>query len=199
MGLYSIKPAFQKLIGPVASTCINHKISPDSLNLAAVAVSVVITGIFCVSLQIRSAFICIPVLVFFRLLFNALDGMVARQTGCTSRIGEVHNELTDRISDTLTIFAVGLSGNGNGTLSGITCSVMLLASYVGILCKSAGGSRLYIGIMCKPDRLVLMGTAAIAALWLPQYLVWNIYLITVLIGVLITGIQRYVYIRREFA
>jgi phosphatidylglycerophosphate synthase len=198
MGLYTIKPAFQKVLGPVELICINNKISPDSLNLAAVLASLAIAGVFYISLNIRAAYICIPFLVFFRLMFNALDGMVARQTGCASRIGEVHNEVADRLSDIITIFAVGLSGNGNGILAGVTCSVMLLSSYIGIVGKSAGGSRIYSGIMCKPDRLFLMGVAAIAALWLPQHLIWNIYLLTVLAGVFTTGIQRYFYIRREF-
>jgi CDP-diacylglycerol---glycerol-3-phosphate 3-phosphatidyltransferase len=198
MGLYTVKPSFQKVLGPVESICIDHKISPDSLNLAALVVSIAIAGVFYVSLQIRAAYICIPFLVFFRLMFNALDGMVARKTGCASRIGEVHNELSDRLSDLITIFAVGFSGNGNGILAGVTCSVMLLSSYIGIVSKSAGGPRIYKGIMCKPDRLFLLGAAAIAALWLPRHLVWDIYLLTVLAGVFITGIQRYVYIRREF-
>jgi phosphatidylglycerophosphate synthase len=198
MGLYAIKPAFQKVLGPVESICINNKISPDSLNLAAVAVSITIAGVFYASLQIRAAFICIPFLVFFRLMFNALDGMIARKTGCASRMGEVHNEVADRLSDLITILAVGFSGNGNSLLAGVTCSVMLLSSYMGIVSKSAGGPRIYKGIMCKPDRLFLMGAAAIAALFLPRNSVWNIYLLTVLAGVLTTGIQRYVYIRREF-
>jgi hypothetical protein len=36
----------------------------------------------------------------------------------------------------------------------------LLASYAGITTRAAGGPRLYLGIMAKPARMVVLGVAA---------------------------------------
>lgn len=197
MSIYFIKPKFQRAIKPIKEMCIKYHISPDLLNVAAVVVVVLIGYLLFTSRTHPLSLIIIPLLVFIRLTFNALDGMVARDTGVTSAIGEVHNEVLDRVSDIIIILALGWSGQCNAMLTAIASSTMLLSSYIGIVSKAVGGPRIYKGIMCKPDRMIIIGLMALVGVWIHTSVVWNTGLLIILVGTVITCIQRYTIIRQE--
>lgn len=197
MSIYFIKPKFQRAIKPIKEMCIKYHISPDLLNVAAVVVAVLIGYLLFTSRTHPLSLIIIPLLVFIRLTFNALDGMVARDTGVTSAIGEVHNEVLDRVSDIIIILALGWSGQCNAMLTAIASSTMLLSSYIGIVSKAVGGPRIYKGIMCKPDRMIIIGLMALVGVWIHTSVVWNTGLLIILVGTVITCIQRYSIIRQE--
>lgn len=197
MSIYFIKPKFQRAIKPIKEMCIKYHISPDLLNVAAVVVVVLIGYLLFTSRTHPLSLIIIPLLVFIRLTFNALDGMVARDTGVTSAIGEVHNEVLDRVSDIIIILALGWSGQCNAMLTAIASSTMLLSSYIGIVSKAVGGPRIYKGIMCKPDRMIIIGLMALVGVWIHTSVVWNTGLLIILVGTVITCIQRYSIISQE--
>jgi phosphatidylglycerophosphate synthase len=105
---------------------------------------------------------------YLRLWFNVLDGMVALASGTASAVGEIVNELPDRISDVL-IF-VGLAHSGLcHALSGYWGAIFaLLVAYVGILGQAVGVQREFSGIMSKPWRMVVLHVGA----WITLALLW---------------------------
>jgi hypothetical protein len=74
---------------------------------------------------------------------------------------------------------------------------MLVTSYLGLVVKAAGGPRVYSGIMGKPDRMLVLGAAAIVALFIRPGTAFTVALWIVLGGVLLTFLQRAVIARRE--
>ncbi len=107
-------------------------------------------------------------LCYVRLWLNMLDGMVALASGKASRIGEIVNELPDRISDVLIFGGVAHSGLCH-PLSGYWAAILaLLVAYVGILGQAVGARREFSGLMTKPWRMVTLHVGA----WITLGLLW---------------------------
>jgi phosphatidylglycerophosphate synthase len=97
-----------------------------------------------------------------RLLANMFDGMVAIETGTTSRVGELYNEVPDRVSDTATLLGLGHAALSSPALGYQAAVVALFVSYVRVMGKAAGASHDFCGPMAKQHRMFV---ATVAAVW----------------------------------
>ena len=197
MGIYAIKPLFQKSLQPVFNLFVKYKINPDTINILAFFMSALAGLSLLFATQFHWLFLAVPVLVLFRIAFNALDGMVARALNLSSRIGEVYNELFDRLSDLAIFILLAFAVYADRTIVLIALSVVLLNSYLGILGKSAGGSRVYKGFIGKADRMLYLGIVSIVSFFDLEPMYWQIFIWLILYGTIISIIQRFVLIYKE--
>jgi len=109
------------------------------------------------------------VFCYIRLWLNMLDGMVAMASGKASRVGEIVNELPDRISDVLIFVGVAHSGLCHLLLGYWAAIFALFVAYVGTLGQAVGVQREFSGIMAKPWRMVALHIGA----WITLALLWN--------------------------
>jgi len=98
------------------------------------------------------AAICIQL----RLQANLLDGMVAIQSGKTSRVGELFNEVPDRVSDTALLVGAGLSDASNQILGLWAALAAMLTAYIRTTGKSAGAPMEFCGPMAKQHRMAVL-------------------------------------------
>jgi phosphatidylglycerophosphate synthase len=95
-----------------------------------------------------------------RLICNLLDGLVAIEGGKKTPVGDLYNEVPDRISDTLLIVAAGLALNKvmpYGALLGMTAGLAALSTaYVRLLGGSLGLPQNFHGPMAKQHRMALL-------------------------------------------
>jgi phosphatidylglycerophosphate synthase len=198
MGIYSIKPKFQKSLKPIEKIFVKFKIHPTTINLLAVLLSIIGGIILYLSDKYLLLLIYIPFMAYLRTALNALDGMVARKLKIKNQsFGEVLNEFFDRISDAVIFFGLALTSYTNFILGSIVTLIILLNSYLSIVSKSAGGTRQYGGFMGKADRMIYLGIMAIIILIWGKYSFGNYLLWFVGIGTLITMIQRFLNIKKE--
>ena len=90
-----------------------NQISVGSVVFAAVGAAALIWSAQTGDAMIRAVLLaaaaaCIPL----RLLLNMLDGMLAVEKGMSSPVGDIYNELPDRISDVLFLAAAGITTAG---------------------------------------------------------------------------------------
>lgn len=197
MGIYSIKPKFQKRLEPLQNWLARRKINPTIINIFGF-VSSLIAGLILYISFINTWFLfAIPPLVLLRIVANALDGLVSRKLGMASPFGEVMNEFFDRLSDVVIFLGLAFAPFCHLGLGVITIITILLSSYLGILSKASGGSRQYIGFMGKADRMLYLGFTSICVIFTHNLGLWNYFLGFILGGTLITVLQRFVKIRRE--
>lgn len=97
-----------------------------------------------------------------RLLANMFDGMVAIESGRVSAVGEIYNELPDRISDAATLIGAGYASGGHPVLGYLAACMALILAYVRALGKVAGAHQEFCGPMAKQHR---MATVTLAALY----------------------------------
>lgn len=111
----------------------------------------------------RAAWLVGAGLVQLRLLANLLDGMVAVESGTCSPVGELYNEVPDRLSDTATLVGLGLAAGGTVVLGGLAAIVALFVAFVRAASRVAGAAQSYCGPMAKPHRMFVV---TVVALWL---------------------------------
>jgi phosphatidylglycerophosphate synthase len=90
------------------------------------------------------------------------DGMVAIARGVTSPVGELYNEIPDRLSDSAVLIGLGIAGGdwGLGALAALTA---MATAYVRAVGKAAGAASDFGGPMAKQQRMFMV---TLAAVWL---------------------------------
>lgn len=165
-------------------------ISPNAIStvgmVAGIAGGVVLAMTTRLPEQARGWWIAGAVLVQMRLLANMLDGMVAMETGKDSALGELFNEVPDRVSDVATLAGLGFAAGGDPVAGLAAACVSVFVAYVRAMGKAAGAVQDFGGPMAKPQRMFLV---TLVALWcglvpvewrslggfgLPQWVLWMV-------------------------
>lgn len=198
MGIYAVKPRFRQLLRGTAKGLANRGVTPDQVTTAGVVASGLGAAALWLGGRWRGAFAAVPVLAFARTAANALDGLVAEESGLGRPAGELYNETADRLGDVAFLA-------GTATVPGVPPALALgalaaaeLSSFVGIGAKAAGGTRRYDGPMGKPDRMLVLGAAGlIAAVTRRPARALNAGLALIAVGALATAANRYRRARAE--
>jgi CDP-diacylglycerol--glycerol-3-phosphate 3-phosphatidyltransferase len=190
MGIYQIKPRFQRSLQPLEVALVRRRIHPDYLTIGALILCVLGGFALYASHRVTWLLLLIPVIAIGRTALNALDGLVAHATGLARPWGEVLNEFSDRLADVALFTGVALAPGSDVRLGAVTLVVMVLSSYVGIVSKAAGGRRQYGGVMGKADRMIYLSLASVLAFILPGVTVFRYFLMVVLAGLVLTLVQR---------
>jgi len=96
-----------------------------------------------------------------RLLANMLDGMVALQTGRASPVGELFNEVPDRVSDSAILIGAGYAMGGVPELGYLAALAAVFTAYIRAEGKVAGAHQEFCGPMAKQQRMFIMTLAAL--------------------------------------
>ena len=147
-------------------------VSPDVVTLAAVPVAALGGVALIASPGVPALLLLVPFLVALRLFLNLIDGHLARRTGRTHARGELFNEVGDRVADVALLAPVAFLPGAQPETTLLGVAAALLASYVGVAAKAAGGERIYRGILSKPGRMILLAVFCVLVFTLgPQVLV----------------------------
>jgi len=150
----------------------------------------------------RAAWLAGAVLIQLRLLANMLDGMVAIASARASAVGELFNEVPDRISDAATLIGLGYAVGGNVALGFTAACVALFTAYVRAMGKVAGAGQEFCGPMAKPQRMFVATVAALycglaPADWQPRWELSPSYvglpaaaLLLIIVGGVATAVRR---------
>lgn len=101
--------------------------------------------------------LCIQV----RLLANLLDGMVAIQSGKASRLGELFNEVPDRVSDTVLLVGAGFAWCSDRQLGLWAALAAMSTAYVRTTARTAGAPMDFCGPMAKQHRMAVLTLACL--------------------------------------
>jgi phosphatidylglycerophosphate synthase len=106
-------------------------------------------------------------LIQLRLLANMLDGMVAVATGRTSHLGELYNDVPDRISDSCVLIGLGYAAGGSLELGYLGAVLAILTAYVRAVGKAAGAGSDFRGPMAKQQRMFLVTVVSVYQAFAP--------------------------------
>ena len=102
-----------------------------------------------------------------RLIANLLDGMVAVEQNRASAVGELYNEVPDRVSDAFILAGAGYA-LGSCPALGFTAAILAVSTaYIRAVGKSLTGTSDYRGPMAKQQRMALLTGYCLIALLLP--------------------------------
>jgi len=151
------RPFWQKTASVLASA----HVSPNGISLAGMAcaigagIGLALTGRVPQPWP-RILFLAAALGAQLRLIANLLDGMVAIASGRASRVGELFNEIPDRVSDAAFFIGAGYAAGGQAVAGFVAACLAIMTAYVRAVGKAAGVSNLYQGPMAKQHRMFVM-------------------------------------------
>ncbi len=151
----------------VADWLIARRVSPNAISVASVLFAALACTAFAMTTHAetdavrRAWWILAAAGIQARLLANLFDGMVALGRGVASPLGDLYNEIPDRISDPLILIGAGFAVGGCPILGlGAAVSALLIAC-VRAFGVVAGADHVFLGPMAKPQRMFVVTLAAI--------------------------------------
>lgn len=184
-------------------------IAPNVISIAgmlcAVAAGALLASTATTPTWERAAWLAAAVLILLRGAANMFDGMVAIESGRASRLGELFNELPDRLSDAAILIGLGYAHGSEPVLGYIAALLAVFTAYVRAMGKVAGAPQFYFGPMAKPHRMAVVIALCLGAAIAPDALamrlpdeglappVWA--LVVVVVGCVLTAGWRLLAIR----
>jgi phosphatidylglycerophosphate synthase len=139
--------------------------------------------------------------VQLRLLANLFDGMVAIARGTASKVGELFNEVPDRVSDSAILIGLGYAPGGHVLLGYGAALAAMMTAYVRAVGKGAGAPNEFCGPMAKQQRMFLATMTCLFCAFTPP--AWQridfgccvlglpaLVLSVIVVGALVTTVHR---------
>ncbi len=188
ISIYQLKPRFQAFLRPLVCTCAAVGITANTVTAAAMLVSLALGAVLARYSEHRTLFVLLPLWMFLRMAFNAIDGMLAREFGQKSALGAYLNELSDVVSDAaLYLPFVAVAPFGWGSV-GAVIFLSAVSEMAGALAPMIGGERRYDGPMGKSDRAFVFGALGLATAMLPTLPAWVFWLMPLIAAAIILNI-----------
>ncbi|PYK79001.1 MAG: CDP-alcohol phosphatidyltransferase family protein [Verrucomicrobia bacterium] len=133
------------------------------------------------------------VFVQLRLLANLYDGMVAVLRETASPVGELFNEVPDRVSDAATLIGFGYATGSDSVLGFVAIIFAIFLAYLRAQGKVAGAHQEFCGPMAKQQRMATVTIAAIVCAVVPGASDWQIPMFAlwvIIAGCIVTIIRR---------
>ena len=197
MSIYALKPRFQSLLRPMTAALARAGVTANQVTLAGCVVSLAVAILVAWRSDERWPFLLVPLWMFLRMAFNAIDGMLAREFGQKTQLGAYLNELTDVVSDSALYLPFALIAPFSVWTVGAVVLLAAISEYAGVLGLMVGASRRYDGPMGKSDRAFVFGALGLwigVASPLPA---WAAYVMPVVaVALVVTIVNR---VRRGLA
>ena len=159
-----LKGKFQTLLRPLSDGLAAVGGTANFVTVSAIVLSCFV-GIAVYYLTPKNSlwYLLLPIFLFVRMAFNAIDGMMAREHHQQSALGAVLNELGDMLSDCVIYIPFLYVSGISEKLILIFTILTLLSETVGIMGVQIGASRRYDGPMGKSDRAFWLSVWALVA------------------------------------
>ncbi|MBI2433688.1 MAG: CDP-alcohol phosphatidyltransferase family protein [Candidatus Hydrogenedentes bacterium] len=174
-------------------------LSPNGISVAGMMCGLLAGGALAATAHApgwaRAAWLAGAAFMQLRLLANMFDGMVAIERGKASAVGELFNEVPDRVSDTAVLVGAGYAVGGDIVLGYAAACVAMFTAYVRTTGKAAGAPHIFCGPMAKQQRMALMTVLAVylalaPQAWQPAWGLMAVGLWVVIVGGLLTAARR---------
>jgi len=173
----------------------SRDVSPNAISIAGMCACIaggIALGLTSVAYH-RVFWLIAAVSAQLRLTANMLDGMVALASGRASKVGELYNEVPDRVSDAAVFIGTGFAWGGSVTLGYIATILAIFTAYVRAAGKIAGAPNEFCGPMAKQHRMLVITVACVYSAVVPRS--WQMFhfapfttgVMTIGLGVIIAG------------
>jgi phosphatidylglycerophosphate synthase len=194
-----------EIIQRAAAWLVSREVSANAISLASIGFAALAS--LCLlgtawtdGLQARVLFLLAAGFVQLRLLANLLDGMVAVGSGKASPVGELYNEVPDRVADAMILIGAGFAAGGTPVLGYVAALLAVFVAYVRALGSSLGATALFVGPMAKPQRMATITAACVYSACVPsswpggfasdRFGAVNIALGLLVVGCAVTAVRR---------
>lgn len=184
----------RRLFKPLTTALGRTRISPNQLTVIGLALTMGVSV-----LVWTGNFVLAGAVFTLGSICDMLDGAVARLSTKVTPMGAFLDSVSDRIGEGIVLTAVALvyARDGNLWVVGAAFLTMIgsfLVSYTRARAEALG-LECKVGLMTRPERLVLLG----AGLFLERFGVLAIVMYILAVLTAVTVLQRILHVRRKFA
>lgn len=148
----------------MAAALVARGASPNGISIAGMVAGMAAGGAFALVPEWPAGawllWLLGALLVQARLMANLLDGMVAIGRGVASPVGELFNEVPDRVSDSFVLAGLGVAA-GSVWLGLAAALMAMLTAYIRTTARAAGAPSDFGGPMAKQHRMALATALAV--------------------------------------
>ncbi|MFM6930017.1 MAG: CDP-alcohol phosphatidyltransferase family protein [Bdellovibrio sp.] len=176
----------------IAMALAKSNISPNQISVLSIVFAALALAAFVLARDNHWYLILAVAGIQLRLLCNLMDGLVAIEFNKKSKVGDLYNEVPDRIGDAIIIIGAGLYCQNHDFAMQIAWANVFLATmtaYIRVLGASLGQGHKFLGPMAKQHRMALITAATLLEAFLQSDLIY-VALIVMLIGTSITIWRR---------
>jgi phosphatidylglycerophosphate synthase len=145
------------------------RVSPNAVSVAGVGCALVACAAFAsapaaIGVSRGILFAVAAAAIQLRLLCNLLDGMLAVEEGLATPLGDLYNEIPDRLADIAILLGAGAAARdltGGLALGCAAAIAALFTAYVRLLGGSLGLTQHFTGPMAKQHRMFVLTIAAV--------------------------------------
>lgn len=183
--IYQLKPRFQSLLRPLVRCCAAAGVTANGVTMAAMGISVALGASLLAAGEQRTLFLLLPLWMFLRMAFNAVDGMLAREFGQKSALGAYLNELSDVVSDAALYLPFVLVAPFGWASVGAVIFLSAISEMAGALAPMVGAERRYDGPMGKSDRAFVFGALGLWVGLVPELPAWSFWLMPAMVAAIV--------------
>jgi phosphatidylglycerophosphate synthase len=160
-----------RVSGVVSRTLVRQGVSANAISVLGMVAGVLAGVAFAVTDDVGMpalAWLAGAMLVQARLTANLLDGMVAVESRRASAVGELYNEVPDRVSDAAILIGLGHASGGIPWMGDLAAVLAVVVAYVRSAARNAGAPQDYSGPMAKQHRMFVVTVTAIVSAVMPS-------------------------------
>ncbi|WOV86751.1 CDP-alcohol phosphatidyltransferase family protein [Sporosarcina oncorhynchi] len=161
VSIYDIKPQFQNLLRPIVRRLAKTGVTPNQVTVAAIVLSLITGGLLYLFHENSFVLLLIPIVMFVRMVLNAIDGMLAKEHDMKTTLGNLLNEIGDVVSDAFLYLPFAFISDFSPPLIVGIVLFAIISEMTGVLGEVIGASRRYDGPMGKSDRAFAFGLLAL--------------------------------------
>lgn len=138
---------------------VERGVSANAISLAGMIAGLAAGAALALTAEVESPagwWLAAAFLVQARLVANMLDGMVALETGTASALGELMNEVPDRVSDSAILIGLGYAAGGDVVLGYAAALAAMATAYVRMTALATGAPADFRGPMAKQHRMFVV-------------------------------------------
>jgi phosphatidylglycerophosphate synthase len=160
-----------RVSGAISRWLVRRGVSANAISVLGMVAGVLAGVAFAMTGQVgvpAVAWLVGAVLVQARLTANLLDGMVAVESKRASAVGELYNEVPDRVSDAATLIGLGHAAGGIPWVGDLAAVLAVVVAYVRSAARNAGAPQDYSGPMAKQHRMFVVTVTAVVSAVMPD-------------------------------
>ncbi len=175
---FRVRGLFRGLVTRTAKPLADRNVKPDSITYITILMSLLAFLV----LSIMNSPMLYGLLVFLVGFLDGVDGVVARESGLTSKAGALTDSFIDKVSEAILLFAIAAAYEATSVL-GIPVPLWvllcitgwLLTSYSRSLAASLGVVDLDVGLGARSERLLTLVIFSLLSL-----VIWGLVVVTLM-------------------
>jgi len=192
--LTKLKARIQELLSSTARGAHRIGLTPNAVSGLGIVFALLSAIVYWRASPTMPLLVLAVVLLMISGFCDALDGILARLYGETTVFGGFLDSLLDRYADAMVLGGVVFGGFCDASWGFIAVIGALLVSYARARAEAAGVKMESIGLAERPERILILAIASLAALAWSEALRWGMILLAFLTN--LTVLQRVIYFYR---